>query len=185
MARSSSGIVAGLTAAAIMAVGFLAFQASAHVPDSLGKPQVKKSPAHGPSRSPRDTKNPTALPGGSGTGERVVYSLGDNRVWLVGADNKVQRTFGVTPGTVDPAPGTYPVNSRSATGTGSDGTAVEHIVRFAVAGDSVVFGFSAAVDGTTAPPDASKKLGGIRESRADGTAMWEFATFNTKVVVIK
>ncbi|MCW7944924.1 hypothetical protein AAW14_23660 [Streptomyces hygroscopicus] len=176
--------MAGLTTAAIAAVGFLAYQASAHVPSTLGRPQVKKSPAAAVSKAPRNRTNPTALPGGSGTGERVVYSLDGKRVWLVGADNKVQRTFGVTPGTVDPAPGTYPVNSRSAAGTGSDGTPVEHVVRFAN-GDSVVFGFSAAVNGSTAAPDASKKLGGIRESRADGTAMWEFATFNTKVVVIK
>ncbi|MER6122316.1 hypothetical protein ABT173_06410 [Streptomyces sp. NPDC001795] len=184
MARSSSGFVAGLTVAAIAVVGFLAFQASAHVPDTLGKPQVKKSPSVTASKSPRDKKNPAALPGGSGSGERVVYSLDDDRVWLVGADNKVQRTFKVTPGTVDPLPGTYGVTSRTAAGTGSDGTPVEHIVRFATS-EGVVIGFSAALDGSTHTPDASKKLGGIRESRQDGTALWEFATTGQKVIVIK
>ena len=34
MARSSSGFVAGLTVAAVAAVGFLAYQASASVPDT-------------------------------------------------------------------------------------------------------------------------------------------------------
>ena len=184
MARSSSGFVAGLTVAAVAAVGFLAYQASAHVPDTLGKPQVKKSPGAGASKAPRDKANAAALPGDSGTGERVVYSLGDDRVWLVGTDNKVERTFTVMPGTVDPTPGTYAVTSRTAAGTGSDGKQVEHIVRFALS-DGVVFGFSAAVDGSTPKPDASKKLGGIREARADGTAMWEFATINQKVVVVK
>lgn len=183
MARSSSGFVAGLTVAAVAAVGFLAYQASAHVPDTLGTPQAKKSPGAATSKTPRG-KNPPALPGGSGTGERVVYSLGDDRVWLVGADGKVQRTFTVMPGTVDPAPGAYTVTSRTAAGTGSDGTAVEHIVRFAVS-DGVVVGFSAAVNGSTPRPDSSKKLGGIRETRADGTAMWEFATIKQKVVVVK
>ncbi len=57
-------------------------------------------------------------------------------------------------------------------------------MRFALI-DGVVFGFSAAVDGSTPKPDASKKLGGIRESRADGTAMWTFATSGQKVVVVK
>jgi len=150
----------------------------------LPQPQAKKSPTVTASKSPRDTKNPTALPGASGTGERVVYSIDDDRVWLVGANNKVRRTFKVTPGTVDPVPGTYKVTSRTAAGTGSDGKAVEHIVRFALI-DSVVFGFSAAVDGSTAAPDAAKKLGGIRELPADGRAMWEFATSNKKIVVIQ
>lgn len=182
MARSSSGFVAGLTVAAVAAVGFLAYQASAHVPDTLSRPQMKKSPGAGAPKAPRDGKKPVALPGDSGTGERVVYSLDDDRVWLVGADNKVQRTFTVMPGTVDPSPGTYAVTSRTAAGTGSDGTAVEHVVRFALS-DGVVIGFSAAVDGSTRAPEASKKLGGIREARADGTAMWEFATISQKVVV--
>ncbi|MGV9243270.1 hypothetical protein [Streptomyces sp. NPDC003710] len=183
MARSSSGFVAGLTVAAVATVGFLAYQASAHVPDTLGKPQVEKSPRTTP-KTDRTEKNPAALPGGSGSGERVVYALGDDRVWLVGRANKVQRTFTVMPGTVDPLPGTYEVTSRTAAGTGSDGTPIEHIVRFAT-NRGVVIGFSAAMDGSTAKPDASKKLGGIRESRADGTAMWEFATTGEKVVVIR
>jgi hypothetical protein len=175
--------VAGLTAAAVAVVGFLAYQASAHVPDTLGKPQVKKSPTASASKPPRGQNGPAALPGASGTGERVVYSIGDDRVWLVGADNKVQRTFKVTPGTVDPLPGTYAVTSRSAAATGSDGTPVEHIVRFA-ANQGVVIGFSAAVDGSTPSPDAGKKLGGIRESRTDGAAMWEFATIKQKIIVV-
>jgi hypothetical protein len=175
--------VAGLTVAAVAAVGFLAYQASAHVPDTLGRPQAKKTPGAGAPKA-QPSKKPVTLPGGSGTGERVVYSLDDDRVWLVGANNKVQRTFTVMPGTVDPSPGTYAVTSRTAAATGSDGTAVEHIVRFALS-DGVVIGFSAAVNGATPAPDASKKLGGIRETRADGTAMWEFATINQKVVVVR
>ncbi|MFI9648457.1 hypothetical protein ACIHAA_19430 [Streptomyces sp. NPDC052040] len=182
MARSSSGFAAGLTVAAIAVVGFLAYQASANVPADLGKPKVKASGST-PSASARPRNHPAALPGSSGSGERVVYALGDDRVWLVGADNKVQRTFAVTPGTVDPLPGTYKVTSRTGAALGSDGTAVEHIVRFAM-NQGVVIGFSAATDGSTPRPDASRKLGGIRESRADGTALWEFATTDEKVVVV-
>ncbi|MFD7706959.1 hypothetical protein ACFV6E_39165 [Streptomyces sp. NPDC059785] len=184
MARSSSGFVAGLTAAAIVAVGFLAYQASAKVPDDLGKPSAAKSPTATTSKAPRNKKDPAALPGASGTGERVVYSVDDDRVWLVGADNKVQRSFKVTPSTVDPLPGSYSVTSRSNAVTGSDGVPIEHVVRFA-ANEGVAIGFSAAVSGSTAKPDASVKTGGIRESRADGDAMWEFATVGQKIVVIK
>lgn len=184
MARSSSGFVAGLTAAAVAVVGFLAYQASANVPDTLGKPLASASPKAPTKKAPRDKKNPVALPTGSGTGERVVYSVDDDRVWLVGADDKTQRTFKVTPGTVDPAVGAHAVTSRSKVFTGSDGAQIEHVVRFTVV-DGVPIGFSAATDGSTASPDSSKKLGGIRESRADGTAMWNFATIGVKVVVIQ
>ncbi|MEU8645805.1 hypothetical protein AB0C91_28185 [Streptomyces sp. NPDC048674] len=184
MARSSSGFVAGLTVAALAVVGFLAYQASASVPDTLGKPNASATPKASTSKAPRDKKNPAALPGRSGSGERVVYSTDDDRVWLVGGNNKVRRTFEVTPGTVDPAPGTYTVTTRSGSLTGSDGVAIEHLVRFTLV-NGVAIGFSAAVDGSTTAPDPSKKLGGIRTSRADANAMWEFAVVNVKVVVIK
>ncbi|MEV5980019.1 hypothetical protein [Streptomyces sp. NPDC052114] len=181
MSRSSSGFVAGLTAAAVAAVGFLAYQASASVPDDLGKrPDTSPSAS---ARSPKDKKNPTAVPAESGTGKRVVYSLGDDRVWLVEESGKAQLTYQVTPGTVDPAPGTYRVSSRSGTVTGTDGVPIEHVVRFTTV-DGITVGFSAAVDGSTPKPDPEKKTGGIRESRAHGNAMWEFAGISQKVVVV-
>lgn len=46
MSRSSSGIVAGLTVAAVAVVGFLAYQASANVPETLGKPNGAPSGSH-------------------------------------------------------------------------------------------------------------------------------------------
>ncbi|MFF3584167.1 hypothetical protein [Streptomyces mirabilis] len=183
MARSSSGFVAGLTAAAVAVVGFLAYQASANVPDTLGKPLAGASKVP-TTKAPRDKKNPVALPTASGRGERVVYSVDDDRVWLVAANNRTERTFKVTPGTVDPAVGTYAVTSRSKAVTGSDGTEVEHVVRFSVV-DGVAIGFSSAIDGSTGSPDSTKKLGGIRETRKNGTAMWNFATIGVKVVVIR
>lgn len=187
MARSSTGFVTALTAGALAAVGFLAYQASASAPADLGKPNADASPSASSSRSPKDKgKDKTeeaGLPAQSGAGERVVYALGADRVWLVGADGKTQRTFEVTPGTVDPTPGKYAVTTRSGAITGTDGVPIEHVVLFASSG-GVPVGFSAAVDGSTPSPDASKKTGGIRESRADGTAMWQFATHGQKVVVV-
>ncbi|MFI6338686.1 hypothetical protein [Streptomyces sp. NPDC050535] len=184
MARSSSGIVAGLTVAAVAAVGFLAFQASANVPDNLGRANASATPKASASKTPGKSADPAALPASSGTGERVVYATGTDRVWLVAANNKVRRTFEVTPGTVDPTVGTYAVTTRANAVTGSDGVQIEHVVRFTSV-DGVAIGFSAAVDGTTTAPDASKKLGGIRESREDGTALWNFATVGVKIVVLK
>ncbi|GAA2638680.1 hypothetical protein GCM10010307_37310 [Streptomyces vastus] len=175
--------MAGLTVTAIAAVGFLAYQASANVPDTLGAPPRTASSPAASAPSPSAESNAAALPARSGTGRRVVYSVQADRVWLVAANDKVRRTFAVTPGTVAPTPDTYAVTSRSGSITGSDGVAVEHVVRFANVGGTTI-GFSAAVDGSTSAPDPGKKLGGIRESRADGDSMWEFATVGTKVVVV-
>ncbi|MDI3405542.1 hypothetical protein [Streptomyces cavernicola] len=181
MARSSSGIVAGLTAAALAAVGFLAYQASASAPESLGKPK-QDAPTAAP-RHPKAKTDPKAVPAASGKGLRVVYALESDRVWLVGAGNKAKRSFEVTPSTVDPRPGEYSVTTRSGQVVGSDGVPIEHVVRFANV-DGVAIGFSAAVDGSTPKLDPTQKTGGIRESRADGQAMWEFATVGTTVVVV-
>lgn len=183
MASSSSGFVAALTAAALATVGFLAYQASATVPADLGRTRAGSSPEVGASKATPARKDPAALPAGSGTGVRVVYSVGDDRVWLVGEGDAVKRTFRVTPGSVDPAPGVYTVTSRSHTVTGTDGILVEHVVRFTDV-EGVTIGFSAPVDGSTPPPNPSVKTGGIRESRADGAAMWEFATIGRTVAVI-
>ncbi|MFE7269151.1 hypothetical protein [Streptomyces sp. NPDC057623] len=184
MAGSSSTIVAGLTVAALATVGFLTYQASANVPADLRKPHAVRSPEVSTSKAPRDSNAPGALPTGSGAGQRVVYSTDDDRVWLVGGGEKVKRTFRVTPGTVDPPPGAYTVTSRSNAVTGTDGLPVEHVVRFATIEDTTV-GFSALADGSAPlPNNPTVKTGGIRESREDGNAMWDFATIGRTVVVI-
>ncbi|MEU6842531.1 hypothetical protein ABZ930_11765 [Streptomyces sp. NPDC046716] len=182
MARSSTGFVTALTAGALAVVGFLAYQASASAPADPGKSPSATSSSSA-SATPKKKADPKALPAQSGKGERVVYALDADRVWLVGGNGKVQRTYEVTPGTLDPAPGKYTVDSRSGAIPGTDGTPVEHVVRFAST-NGVVIGFSAAVDGSTPEPDPTKQTGGIRESRADGNAMWEFATVGRLVVVV-
>ena len=188
MAGRSSGFVAGLTAAALAVVGFLAYQASANAPADLSARPTSPGPAAsapvsaptGPAQKPKD---PLKIPADSGKGPRVVYALGEKRVWLVDAKGQATSTFSVMPSTVSPAPGTYRVTSRSGTVRGSDGVQIEHVVRFATAQD-VAIGFSAAVDGSTPKPDPSKKTGGIRMKRADGDALWTFAVIGAKVVVV-
>ncbi|MFJ8926593.1 MULTISPECIES: hypothetical protein [unclassified Streptomyces] len=184
MARSSTGFVTALTAGSLVVVGFLAYQASASAPTDLAEKKEGSSPSASASKTPKKKTDPKALPAGSGSGERVVYALGGDRVWLVGAGNKTKSTFRVTPGTVDPAPGSYSVTSRSGSVTGTDGVPIEHVVRFAST-NGVAIGFSAAVNGSTAAPDPGKQTGGIRESREDADAMWQFATIGAKVVVVK
>ncbi|MDX2547886.1 hypothetical protein ACOT81_29400 [Streptomyces sp. WI04-05B] len=184
MTRSSSGFVAGLTVAALAGVGFLAYQASANAPSRPGDERLSSSTPVTTEKVPRDTRHPGALPAGSGAGRRVVYSLEDDRVWLVGTDGRARRSFTVAPGTVDPAPGSYLVTSRSNSITGTDGTPIEHVVRFTGV-DGVAIGFSAAVDLPPQQADPEARTGGIRETRTDGDAMWEFATIGEKVVVIR
>lgn len=185
MARSSSGFVAGLTAAAVAAVAFLAYQASANAPaDVSAKPRTTAAPSSAATGGPeKPVKDPLAVPANSGTGTRVVYALAERRVWLVDAKGQATHTFSVMPSTVHPAPGSYKVTSRSGAVTGSDGVQIEHVVRFASVQD-VAVGFSAAVDGSLPTPDPSRKTGGIRMKRADGAAMWTFASIGAKVVVV-
>ncbi|MGO4457730.1 hypothetical protein AB4039_10535 [Streptomyces sp. M-16] len=184
MARSSSGIVAGLTVAALAAIGFLGWQASATAPAHPVK-AAPQAPAAHQDQPPakQDPAKPAAVPADSGTGMRVVYSVSQKRVWLVAEDGRDPKSFAVTPSTVHPAPGSYAVGSRSGTVTGTDGVAIEHVVRFAST-DGIAIGFSARVDGSMPAPDPAKKTGGIRMTRADGDAMWAFATISSKVVVV-
>jgi hypothetical protein len=194
VARIGSGtIVAGLTTAAVATIGFLAHQASANIPAGWPPPRSGTSAPVGTadtSRQPGAVPGPGeaerqhTLPAASGSGVRVVYTLRGKRVWLVGENGRVIRTYPVFAGSVDPAPGQYTVTSRSDRIQGSDGVPVEHVVRFTGVG-GVVIGFSAAVDGSTPDTGSRKKTGGIREQRADGRAMWTFATVGTKVVVVE
>ncbi|MFF5155280.1 hypothetical protein ACFY3N_03220 [Streptomyces sp. NPDC000348] len=182
MAGTSSVIVAGLTAAALATVGYLGHRAAVTVPAELRPPAPGTAAAvH---ETLREGNHPAALPVRSGTGERVVYALDVDRVWLVGEGGEVRRTYGVSPSTVDPAPGTYRVTSRTGTVTGSDGVPVEHVVRFASV-DGTSIGFSAAVDGSAPRLDPEEPTGGVRQTREDGAAMWEFATIGRKVVVVR
>ncbi|MFF7365589.1 hypothetical protein [Streptomyces sp. NPDC008125] len=178
--------MAGLTAAAVAAVAFLAYQASANAPDSVAAPStsVSASASAKPSAKPSAPEaDPLAVPDGSGTGLRVVYALKERRVWLVGEDGKASRTFKVVASSVSPEPGSYAVFSRTGSVTGSDGVPIEHVVRFAEVDDTVI-GFSAAQDGSLPTPDPTLKTGGVRMKRADADAMWSFATVAVKVVVV-
>lgn len=193
MARGPAIVVTGLTVAALAAVGFLALQADA-AQDRADKqrpaPTQSKQGDKGSEDNGSDgaeTEQPSkseALPRSSGQGVRVVYALGRKRVWLVGQGGQVERTFRVTPSTVNPSPGEYRVESRASHVTGSDNVPVENVVRFATVRGTTI-GFSAALNGSTPDPRSQRQTGGVRETREDGEAMWLFATIGTKVVVVR
>lgn len=176
--------VTGLTVGAIAAVTVLAVQADKgpHPKASAARPSASAS-AHA-STSPKPHATAVAgVPADSGTGRRVVYAVGEKRVWLVDASDKAARTFTVWPGTVSPDPGTYTVSVRRDATTGSDGVQIENIVYFATK-SGLNIAFSNAVDGSSPPPAAGKQTGGIRMAKADGAALWAFGTTSTKVVVV-
>ncbi|MFG2815527.1 hypothetical protein [Streptomyces sp. NPDC048410] len=177
--------VSGLTVAATAAVVALAVQADhgprPTAPAAHTRPTASASPT--PSTTPTPS-GPPALPEASGVGRRIVYSVGTHRVWLVDATGQSSRTFTVWPGTVDPQPGRYSITSRTAATPGSDGVPVEHVLYFTVA-SGVNIGFSNAVDGSSPPPANGTKTGGIRLHKEDGTALWSFGDFGTRVSVVE
>nr|WP_243638886.1 hypothetical protein [Streptacidiphilus pinicola] len=189
MAKLGSGsVVTALTAGALAVVAVLAVQAKSSASSTTASAPSGKSPGVSASSTPGAKASPgkaVAVPKDSGTGKRVVYSVGLKRVWLVDPGQSGEpRTFTVQPGSVAPAPGTYAVfRVRQGPYTGSDGKQVKNAVLF-TSHEGVIIGFSAAVDGSTPPADPSKKTGGIREALTDGQALFDFAPYDTKVVVV-
>jgi hypothetical protein len=130
-------------------------------------------------------------PAGSGTGRRIVYSNPFQRVWLVGDDDIVDRTYLVSGRKGVPSAGTYHVYSRSAvTSAGHDGITMRKMVRFAH-GDKLPIGFHdipRRADGS--PLQTDDDLGGyrssgcVRQGSADAAYLWDWAPVGTKVVVI-
>ncbi|AXT84194.1 hypothetical protein C6I20_02605 [Aeromicrobium sp. A1-2] len=132
-----------------------------------------------------------ALPEGSGSGRRIVFDQGDQRVWLVGDDGSVERTYAVSGSRFDNLhPGTFAVLSRSRHATSYDysGT-LEYFVRFTT-GYSAPIGFHAVprynngeLEQTKAQLGTPLSAGCVRQWMPDAIALWDFAPVGTKVVV--
>ncbi|MEU8028734.1 hypothetical protein AB0C13_08825 [Streptomyces sp. NPDC049099] len=178
--------VTGLTAGATAVVVALAVQADhgPHPTAAVAEPSPSASASAHPSATPEAPATPV-LPDDSGTGRRIVYSVGDKRVWLVDATGRATRTFAVWPGTVSPQPGRYSVTLRIQSLKGSDGVQIEHVMYFTKA-EGVNIAFSNALDGSSPPPaPGGQKLGGIRLHKEDGAALWSFGDQGTRVAVVK
>ncbi|MER7490426.1 hypothetical protein ABTY20_31990 [Streptomyces sp. NPDC126497] len=179
--------VTGLTTGAIAAVAVLAVQADQGTKPVAATPRPSASATADakPSAEPEGKRKPAPVPADSGTGRRIVYSLGEKRVWLVDASDTPRRSFAVWPGTVSPDPGTYTIGKRTEATTGSDGVEVEHIMYFAQK-SGVFVAFSNAVDGSSPPPaDPGARTGGIRVGKPDGKALWTFGAAGTTVRVVE
>jgi len=132
------------------------------------------------------------LPADYGSGRRVVFSEGRQRVWLVGADEEVRRTYPVSGSLHDNLdPGTYSVYSRSAHAVGVDDSGtMRWFVRFTQGDSGAAIGFDdIPVDEgervqTTAELGTPTSHGCIRQRTADAEAMWAFAPIGTTVVVV-
>ena len=137
-----------------------------------------------------DPADDTTVPADSGEGRRVVFSQGRQRVWLIGAKERVQRTYLVSGSIYDNLdPGSYQVYSRSEQAWGIDDSGtMKYFVRFAQ-GDRAAIGFHDIPVADGKPVQTLKQLGTplshgcIRQKEADAVALWEFAPIGTDVVV--
>jgi lipoprotein-anchoring transpeptidase ErfK/SrfK len=132
-----------------------------------------------------------SVPAGSGEGRRIVFDEGDQRVWLVGDDESVERTYLVSGSRFDNLePGTYAVQSRTRHATAFDysGT-MEYFVRFAT-GFSEPIGFHSVprdndgtIEQTKSQLGTPLSAGCVRQWEPDAKALWDFAPVGTTVVV--
>lgn len=133
----------------------------------------------------------TALPGGTGSGKRVVFSMSKQRVWLVGSSGKPLATYLVSGSlTNNLKPGRYDVFSRSRWAVGIDDSGVmEYFVRF-TRGDNAAIGFHSipTKNGKALQTEAQlgtpQSHGCIRARLADAKRLWHFAPTGTDVVVV-
>ena len=121
----------------------------------------------------------------------MVFSESAQRVWLVGADETVQRTYLVSGSIYENLePGTFAVYSRSEDAIGIDDSGtMKYFVRFTQGTSGAAIGFHdiPVDDGrpiqTVAQLGTPLSHGCIRQRRKDAIALWDFAPEGTKVVV--
>ena len=137
-----------------------------------------------------DAADETDLPVDSGEGRRVVFDEGTQRVWLVKADDTVERTYLVSGSLYDNLdPGTYAVYSRDRTAWGIDGSELRHMVRFTTGAEAAIgFHNIPLLDGervqTRDELGTPLSHGCIRQKQPDAKALWDFAPLGTTVVVV-
>jgi hypothetical protein len=158
-----------------------------------GSPESPGRPGSAETDRPENASADESLPKDSGDGYRVVFSEGRQRVWLVGSDGSVARTYPVSGSLYDNLdPGTYEVYSRSEQAYAFDGSgSMKYFVRFAEGDTGAAIGFhDIPLDNSgelVQEPDqlgTAQSHGCVRQERADAIALWEFAPIGTVVVVV-
>jgi hypothetical protein len=139
-----------------------------------------------------DKADRTEAPADSGEGRRVVYDMSAQRVWLVRANDSVQRSYLVSGSVLDNLrPGAYDVYSRSRHAVGYDQqSTMDYMVRF-TEGDNAAIGFHDIPEDLAGQPvqsvdqlGSAQSHGCIRQRPADAREMWRFATIGTPVRVL-
>lgn len=134
----------------------------------------------------------TAAPPRSGHGRRVVYDMGEQRVWLVRSNGAVRDSYLVSGSRLDNVEaGRYEVYSRSVHATGyTEDTSMRHMVRFTY-GENAAIGFHDIPvdhqgDRVQSFADLGTPLsdGCIRQAPRDARQLWAFAPVGTRVVVL-
>jgi lipoprotein-anchoring transpeptidase ErfK/SrfK len=134
----------------------------------------------------------TPAPEGSGAGRRIVYAVGNQRVWLIEADGAVFDTYLVSGRRGTPRPGSYRVYSKSPRARAThDGITMRYMVRFTRASTGVAIGFHDLpryADGRLIQTDeelGTYQSGGcIRQPHAAAMALYDWAPVGTTVVVL-
>jgi len=185
----AAAIGTGSGAASAMQLSGYSDQGAAAEPVSDTEPSMPDPEPMLPSRSSGAAET-DALPGDSGSGKRVVFDISAQRVWLVGGDDRVRRTYLVSGSVTDNLePGSYEVysTSRHAVGIDDSGT-MQYMVRFAHGRRAAIGFHDIPVDRgrplqTAAELGTPQSHGCIRQARPDARALWDFAGVGTKVFV--
>lgn len=132
------------------------------------------------------------IPADSGSGRRVVYSKGIQRVWLIEDDGTIFHTHRVSGRMDQPNYGTYTVWSRSPFTCSNlhSNICMRWMVRFAYSrrGDNIGFHEIPRRDGV--PMQTSDQLGEplsggcVRQATEDAIITWGWAQIGTAVVVV-
>ncbi len=153
--------------------------------------QTPPAPPAPVAAAPAGDLRPQAVPPGSGSGRRVVYAVGAQRVWLVNEDESLHGTWLVSGRAGEPNPGNYAVFSRSRHARAKvPGVTMEYMVRFART-PGLPIGFHAIPVNRRGAQIQSvdelgsyQSLGCVRQRYEDAVTMWNFAQIGTPVNVL-
>jgi hypothetical protein len=157
-----------------------------------GSPASEQASGASSAAAPAEEPADVPLPADSGSGRRVVFDMSEQRVWLVGANDTVRRTYPVSGSRTDNlAAGSYEVYSRSMDAVSyTYEETMRYMVRFAT-GEQAAIGFhDIPRDQQNRPVQTRAELGQplssgcIRQARPDAKALWRFAGLGTSVVVV-
>src|SRR3954469_11149742 len=130
-----------------------------------------------------------AVPDASGAGRRIVYSNGQQRIWLVEEDGTVTDTHLVSGRRNFPKPGNYAVFSRSPV-TRSGSVSMQYMVRWYQSPRLAVGFHSIPVTRRGRPIQSESQLGTfrshgcVRQRLDDARFVWDWAPIGTPVVVV-